>query len=474
MTLRLVIEHSPHRQPQSEVSHVGGDLTIGRGVEADWRLEDPDMFISRKHCIVSGGEGEFRVTDISRGGVFIDGATAPLGEGRSADLTHGMRLRLGDVVLRIELESAPVARPVSPQAPERVAPPAAPRLTSAASPAAPEPASNPFAADDFFRQPAVHAPPPPPRPASLPDPFDAPARPAFAPPTEPRPSTDAPLFDDPFTLDPLPSRPAGEPQPTRETVPGGGFDDFFGTVPSAPPSPRQPVPAPAPPPVSPSSAPPPAAPAPPAKAPAQVSTSVPTDSGAGDLKAALLKGMGLPPELVTELSVEDLEAVGRRTRALLEALVHLLRARAREKQNLRVAQTVIGGADVNPLKFLATTDEMMATLIGEARPGYLDADAAIAGAVRDLADHQVRTWSGLQESLRRMIDRFDPEAIEAEFEEAGRLKAILAGGRSALLWQLYRERYRIIARAAEDRFLGDVGSDFRDAYEGTKGRNSDD
>jgi type VI secretion system protein ImpI len=30
---------------------------------------------------------------------------------------------------------------------------------------------------------------------------------------------------------------------------------------------------------------------------------------------------------------------------------------------------------------------------------------------------------------------------------------------------LYEERYRDIAKAAEDRFLGEVGADFREAYE---------
>ena len=39
------------------------------------------------------------------------------------------------------------------------------------------------------------------------------------------------------------------------------------------------------------------------------------------------------------------------------------------------------------------------------------------------------------------------------------------GGRSAKLWQLYEERYREIARSAEEQFLGEVGADFREAYE---------
>ena len=164
-----------------------------------------------------------------------------------------------------------------------------------------------------------------------------------------------------------------------------------------------------------------------------------------------------------------MEALGRRFRGLIELVEQALRSRAREKRNLRVPQTVIGSANVNPLKFLPTTDAMIEAMIAPPRPGYMDADAAISAAGRDLADHQMRSWSGLQAALRRMIDRFDPEEIERELEATGRLRAILAGGRSALLWQLYCERYKGIAKAAEDRFLGEVGGDFRDAYEG-KGR----
>ena len=42
---------------------------------------------------------------------------------------------------------------------------------------------------------------------------------------------------------------------------------------------------------------------------------------------------------------------------------------------------------------------------------------------------------------------------------------LLAGGRRAKLWELYERRFREIAQSAETRFLGEVGADFRDAYE---------
>ncbi|HEX9857860.1 MAG TPA: type VI secretion system-associated FHA domain protein TagH, partial [Paracoccaceae bacterium] len=192
------------------------------------------------------------------------------------------------------------------------------------------------------------------------------------------------------------------------------------------------------------------------------------------LIAAFFRGLGIEATaLPGGGTAEEMEALGLRFRLLTDGLVHLLRARAREKSSVRVAQTVIGAADVNPLKFLATTEDALGALVTPRGKGYLGPEDAINAAFRDLSDHQLRTWTALQTSLRRMIDRFDPAAFEAEVEETGLVKSLIAGSRSARLWQLYAERYREIAKSAEDRFLGEVGADFRDAYEGNRRTEND-
>ena len=168
-----------------------------------------------------------------------------------------------------------------------------------------------------------------------------------------------------------------------------------------------------------------------------------------------------------------MEAMGKRFRLLVEGLMLMLRTRAKEKQNARVAQTVISNTDVNPLKFLATTNEAIAALVTPKGPGYLEPETAINGAFRDLADHQVRSWVAIQSALRRMIDRFDPASVEKDLEDLGMLESLLSGGRNAKLWKAYTDRYKDIARAAEDRFLGEVGADFRDAYEGNREKTDD-
>ena len=183
MTLRLVIEHATHPQTRTEFLHQGGEVSIGRGAECDWQIEDPDMFISRKHCVVTVRDGACTVTDFSRGGVFLDGASTAMGTGNTARLDHGMRIRMGDIVLRADIIAA--------EAPKVSQPPG-------------DRNSMAFKDDDFFVR-KVDAPPPQKRPQSLPPEFEK-GRMAETPPERVRErGALKPLFDDPFLMDPLTS-----------------------------------------------------------------------------------------------------------------------------------------------------------------------------------------------------------------------------------------------------------------------------
>ncbi len=497
MTLKLTLEHAPHRQSVTEMSHEGGDLIIGRGPDCDWQIDDPDMFVSRTHCVISGRDGVFTVTDSSRGGLFIDGGDKPLGQGNSTAIEDGMRLRLGDFVMRLALAGGRAAT---------AAPKPAARTTAPG-------ARRDLDHDDFF---STRPEPEPerPRPKNLPEPFES-GRPSGFVGDEPkqREPDRPPLFDDPFTLDPVatpgrgaePSpdtprsvvrRPRAERReepprdpfgtgdtPARATDDGdGGFgfdfggpavddsgpaadrspagtarggDPFFGFGPELAPEP-EPGPEPE------------ARPEPAAEARRQAPPAPRSAASDAALREAFFRGLGIDLS-ESQDPVAEMEAMGRRFRTLTEGVVYLLRTRAREKVDVGAPQTVIGNQDVNPLKFLVTTEDAVESLVEPRGKGYLDPDRAIAGAFRDLADHHVRTWQGVQAALRKMIDRFEPKTIEAEMEAAGLIGALLAGGRGAKLWQLYKERYTQIARSAENRFLGEVGEDFRDAYEG-KGR----
>ena len=438
MTLSLTLENAPHPQAVSEMRHEFGELSIGRSSDVDWQIDDPEMYVSRKHCIIRADNGRYTVTDASRGGLFIDGSETPLGAGNSAQLENGMRLRLGDYVIRVAVEQE--AR------------------TAAPSPSEIPPQQRAMQSDDFFTAPVereVQAP----RPKDMPPPFEQPEPSRFFDTEEPARRDDpGQVFDDPFTLDPLPSEPAAAGTPTQEAAPDDDMDfgDFFGETEPEPVAPKAPPRT------------PPPEPAPVATPAAETAAPAAAPSGTSDEAVlAFLRGMGLDKDDLPQDAVpaELMEAMGRRFALMLSGLQHLLRARAREKQDARIAQTIIGQSNVNPLKFMVTPEDAARALIGPSGAGYLEAEDAINGAFRDIAQHNIDSWRGVQEALRRMIDRFEPSALERELEEVGMIETLIAGGRNAKLWQLYRERYAKIAKSAEERFLGDVGEDFRDAYE---------
>jgi type VI secretion system protein ImpI len=479
MSLLLTLEQGPRTQAVRQTRLDEGELVIGRSADAGWQIDDPDMFVSRAHCKITGGRDGYFVTDTSSSGLFINDSDSPLGAGQSTRLQSGMRLRLGDYVVHVDL-----------QAPAAHAP-----ATSQSVPERPPPASRApisIGRDDFFSA-KVEEEPRRPRPADLPNPFEQPVPGAFERASSNERSS--PAFDDPFSLDPVStpvsnaggapaqSDPFGfDPGPSRngaaQPAPKhSSFDDGFGFGPAEAsvsangtasrgqrersaerPQPANPWDLPG------QAAEPPAAPHPAAAPkPARPMQAAPADMA---LRSAFLRGMGIEEaDFPGRDTVAEMEKFGREYRLMMEGLMQLLRKRAEEKGNARVAQTMVGASEVNPLKFLPTVDDAIVTIIAERSPGFLAGEPAIADAVRDLAQHHVRAWRGLQAALRRMIDRFDPAAIEEELKSNSAIATLLSGGRGAKLWELYQKRHQEIAESAEKSFLGEIGADFRDAYE---------
>ncbi|RRH97413.1 type VI secretion system-associated FHA domain protein TagH [Mesorhizobium tamadayense] len=481
MSLVLTLEQGPRSQVVRQARLDEGELVIGRSADAGWQIDDPDMFVSRAHCKISGGRDGYFVTDTSSSGLFIDDSDSPLGAGRSTRLQSGMRLRLGDYVLYVEVQpaagqAAPAQMPVA----ARSAPERSPSQSRA-------PVS--IGGDDFFSA-KVEEEPRRPRPADLPDPFEQPVPGAYDRASNQRSS---PAFDDPFSLDPVATPESSDAAPGRSDPFGfvempargdaaeprpkpAGFDDDFSFGPAAAPAsangadPAGPgehaaeKPQAAAPWDMPSRAVTPPPRSTPAPKPSRPAHAAPAAEMA--LRAAFLRGMGVEEaDFPGRDAVAEMEKFGREYRLMLDGLMQLLRKRAEEKGSARVAQTMVGASEVNPLKFLPTVEDVIVTIISERSPGFLSGEAAIADAVRDLAQHHVRAWRGVQAALRRMIDRFDPAAIEEELKSNSAIGNLLSGGRNAKLWELYQKRHRDIAQSAESSFLGEIGADFRDAYE---------
>lgn len=78
--------------------------TIGRALENDWILPDPDRYISSRHATIDYQSGAYYLADVSSNGVYLNDEYEPLGKGNPRRLFHGDKLRMGDFEFYITLD----------------------------------------------------------------------------------------------------------------------------------------------------------------------------------------------------------------------------------------------------------------------------------------------------------------------------------------------------------------------------------
>jgi type VI secretion system FHA domain protein len=168
---------------------------------------------------------------------------------------------------------------------------------------------------------------------------------------------------------------------------------------------------------------------------------------------------------VKQATVKDGGKAGALFRRLVAGLVVMAEARARAKAQLGAEATAYNPNGHNPLKFARTPDEAIAALLGPARPGFMEPDAAIEDAYRELQQHQIATLRAMQGALRATLERFSPSAIRARADAGGLLERIMPGARDAALWQAYEREFGGVALGSDEAFLDMFAKEFRRAYD---------
>ena len=493
-------------------------LSIGRGERNDWVLADPDRHLSKTHCVISEENGRYVLTDLSTNGVYINGARQPTARDSRVVLTDGDEFRLGDYTILVhEAASPPQAAPVQreghgdgpldidplddplgrppdpafshPVQHMAVRPPEDPfDRADSASRRQPDPAADLFAgvtpasnwagpsqpdhADAARHAMPVHRVLPTSNPSEID--FDAligdisPFQSQGAPAASPAVPVQAahPAFGDPFAgLDDLLS-PGGagaapnlaQPFPATAEQAAPAQPPFAQPLPAQP-LPAQPVPAQAAPSVP--VMPPPASQ--PAMHPAaRAAPPSPAQPPPGSLKA-FMEGAGLTG--LPEPSDPDatLRQAGQVFRALAEGLREVLMSRAAIKGELRVEQTLLKSQGNNALKFSLSPDDALAALLSPVRPGYMPPLAATKEAFDDIKTHELAVMAGVQTALVALLQRFDPDALDAKLAQ-NRLGGMMPAARKARLWETFCELYKTIASEAEDDFQAVFGRTFAKAY----------
>lgn len=200
----------------------------------------------------------------------------------------------------------------------------------------------------------------------------------------------------------------------------------------------------------------------PAPAPSATMSTAPGDP---DLLAALLRGLGALQQPPAALTPALMERMGRLLRIATEGTLQLLLTRQEFKREVRAQVTVIASQANNPLKFSPTVEVALAHLLGPGMQGFMQAEAAMRDAYRDLRAHEFGLMVGMRAALAHVIDRFSPDALEQNIAARTKLDSLFAAGRKARLWEQFLALYGSIAKEAEDDFHSLFGKAFLQAYD---------
>jgi len=104
LQLEIVSEHS-EIVGDDAVREFGDDGgSIGRALDNDWILPDPDRYISGRHALIDFRGGMYYLMDLSSNGVYVNDDYEPIGNENPRRLFDGDRLRLGDFEIVVTID----------------------------------------------------------------------------------------------------------------------------------------------------------------------------------------------------------------------------------------------------------------------------------------------------------------------------------------------------------------------------------
>lgn len=354
MDLELEITSYHRLSPTVKTSQKlsGQQLIIGRSEQCDWPLPDPDRVVSSQHAIISWHDNQYWVTDTSTNGLYLNNDSQPLGRQHEHPLQPADVLRIGDYEIVVKEVAAQPAVTPTPSADSSVTQPPAATVPPAASQVTPEPA-----------------------------------------PEEPAPQMAAPLSSSSFSSEPSAPTAAAFDQVLASDLTGAKVDDSHVDLPASQEIPTEWGWG-----------------HPPATAAEQQSPKQP-EPEQQPLVQALIDGMGMTRHFENRKpDAELMRSLGNMTRTLLEHLLDLLQMRAEQKQKLRVQQTMFQRHENNPLKFSATAQDAIESLLLRPHNSFLGAEEAIDEAFIDIQTHEQALLQGVQQVIGELLDTGDSSA----------------------------------------------------------------
>lgn len=117
LTIKIVSEHRDLVGDDCVREYYEDGGTIGRSLQNDWILPDPDRYISGRHATIDHRGGMYYLADTSSNGVYMNGEVEPIGNGNPRRLFDGDRMRFGDFEFEITIDKGEsLVMPLEPEA----------------------------------------------------------------------------------------------------------------------------------------------------------------------------------------------------------------------------------------------------------------------------------------------------------------------------------------------------------------------
>lgn len=390
MTLVLSVVSYAGRTPPAPLTMVfasrGG--VIGRQPGCDWVLDDPEGHVSKRHGRIDYVTGQYRITDTSTNGLFLNGSGKLIGNGISTVLQDGDRLYIGRYVIDVEItagvsetaaSTVPAERPSRPSAGEQPNRPSAAEPSN--RPSAAEPPNRPKAVESPNRPPAERLGRPTPPPQILPS---VPARMVASPIVAPAEEHEA--ADE------------GTDSFSRSAEPEYDLLQLRGTR--------------------------------------RVERGVAGGASAVDLVQAFLEGAGLSTELMNQAEPEIvLHAAGASLKALVVGLRRLIRTRRETKATLKL--NGVAPTD-NAFERAASNEAALLALLNPIGPGAPAPEVAIERGFELLEAHELALLEGARRAAAAAMAALAPETLMARIEG----RSLLAASKKAKGWDLFEAEYK--------------------------------
>lgn len=504
MALQVTLVKTPGGIAVSKTSHSFNEQggTFGRATTNSWQLPDPDKFLSSCHCEIIWASDGYYLVDRSTNGTFLNSSPEPIGRGVKSRLNNGDIFEIGDYRFSVAMtDVTPVGSPFdnddglfssSPSGASlfdnpfehQVAADSAPIFDQPLDPLAmwdkankvPEPRSN-FIGDE---SPSANA--------SIDDIFGSPL---------PRVQQDYAPLDLSQNMDqavtwPDASRENLIPEDWEEDFSDLGAKPFFDQVVDAPAFTSAPQVIPATP-VAVVAVPTPRVNRQPlaeriaaietaAIIPvpqAEISPVIPAVVQAETVRVAaavtqpaasrpdhsLIEAMGLDPARLSDTDVAEITAMtGQLMREIVEGMMGVLRSRTSIKNEFRMNVTTIQPVENNPLKFSVSVDDALENMFVKKSNAYKKPIEAFKEGFQEIGEHQIAMIGGIRQGFECMMERFNPESLEKNFNKQGRT-GIIPGMQKAKYWSSYTDYYSGFFDNMESSFQHLFGSDFVSAYE---------